>query len=337
MAALGQAGRLRVMDRSRDDNQSDQWRKRQGAQRRRARLLASIPKRLIFVTVAAMAAFVVQFVVQNSESAPDLNMSRWIGRSPAPIAGVASVIDGDTIEIHGQRIRFNGIDAPESKQYRDDAFEYPCGRRAAEALDGFLAASKQVQYSFFTWDRYGRFVGDCRRADGASVASWMVEHGQALDWPRYSHGAYAKQRGWPRQPRSAFESESFKCPGNSAQRTPRALDRLHTNPEASSAGKLHKATPASRGGPAHKSARAMKQTGIWPTALGAASSIATRTASPVKAFAEPCHCAASVELTGLSLNGEMGKQMGISHSCRETSHNFSCLASLSGGLSAIDQ
>ncbi|RWK72961.1 MAG: thermonuclease family protein, partial [Mesorhizobium sp.] len=28
--------------------------------------------------------------------------------------GRASVIDGDTVEIAGKRIRFNGIDAPES-------------------------------------------------------------------------------------------------------------------------------------------------------------------------------------------------------------------------------
>ena len=34
----------------------------------------------------------------------------------ADITGTASVIDGDTIEVHGQRIRFHGIDAPESRK-----------------------------------------------------------------------------------------------------------------------------------------------------------------------------------------------------------------------------
>ncbi|QPC90022.1 thermonuclease family protein [Mesorhizobium sp. INR15] len=184
------------MDRSRHDNRSDQWRKRTGARRRRAILLASAPKRVVVITVAAIAALIAQFFMQHGGKGPDLNLSNLVGPSPAPIVGIASVIDGDTIEVHGQRVRFNGIDAPESGQYCDDAkgFEYPCGRRSAEALDKFLAASRPVQCKFIDWDRYGRFVGDCQRADGTSVAAWMVEHGQALDWPRYSHGAYAAQQ-----------------------------------------------------------------------------------------------------------------------------------------------
>ena len=37
------------------------------------------------------------------------------------LIGQASVIDGDTIEIHGARVRIFGIDAPESDQLCHDA------------------------------------------------------------------------------------------------------------------------------------------------------------------------------------------------------------------------
>ncbi len=46
----------------------------------------------------------------------------------ADVAGTASVIDGDTLEVHGQRIRLHGIDAPESRQLcRLDGKPWQCG------------------------------------------------------------------------------------------------------------------------------------------------------------------------------------------------------------------
>src|SRR6185437_3153724 len=132
----------------------------------------------------------------------------------APIEGRATVIDGDTIEIAGQRIRFNGVDAPESSQYCEDAkgFEYPCGRVAATALDEFLAASRPARCQFVSWDQYGRYVGDCARADGASVQAWLVENGHALDWPRYSNGAYAAHQRTAQQVRQGIWAGTFQAP-----------------------------------------------------------------------------------------------------------------------------
>ena len=116
--------------------------------------------------------------------------------SAETIVGRASVIDGDTIEIHGKRIRFNGIDAPESAQLCADAGGRTsrCGARSAEALSEWLAAASPTTCKFVERDQYGRFVGNCIRADGASVQRWLVRNGYAMDWPRYSNGAFAKEQ-----------------------------------------------------------------------------------------------------------------------------------------------
>lgn len=107
-----------------------------------------------------------------------------------PIAGQTSIIDGDTIEIHGQRIRLWGIDAPESSQLCRNANSdlYRCGADAANKLAGFTTG-KVVSCVPVDRDRYGRTVARCAVGD-IDIAEWLVRSGLALDWPRYSHGRY---------------------------------------------------------------------------------------------------------------------------------------------------
>ena len=112
------------------------------------------------------------------------------------IIGRASVVDGDTIDIGGKRIRLAGVDAPESGQTCTDGagLDYACGREAAAELDAFLAASRPTRCSVTDTDRYGRAVSACVRADGADVQDFLVGEGWALDYAAYSGGAYAARQ-----------------------------------------------------------------------------------------------------------------------------------------------
>lgn len=83
--------------------------------------------------------------------------------SSADLIGQASVNDdGDTLEIHGARIRLWGIDAPESTQLcrGEDSLQYRCGAKAANDLDAFIAR-RPVTCVPLTNDRYGRNVATC--------------------------------------------------------------------------------------------------------------------------------------------------------------------------------
>lgn len=108
------------------------------------------------------------------------------GVCSAEIVGHASVIDGDTIEIHGQRIRLHGVDAPEKGQSCLDAANQPyrCGQKAALALDEFIGQSP-VSCRERDVDRYGRTVADCR-VRGEDIELWLVKSGHASAYRRYS-------------------------------------------------------------------------------------------------------------------------------------------------------
>lgn len=104
----------------------------------------------------------------------------------ADIAGIASVIDGDTIDIHGTRIRLHGMDAPESNQRcrLADGTAWRCGQEASIALAD-LIGRQTVHCEQRDTDRYGRAVAVCRVGD-VDLGAWLVERGYALAYRRYS-------------------------------------------------------------------------------------------------------------------------------------------------------
>lgn len=98
------------------------------------------------------------------------------------IAGHASVIDGDTLEIHGQRIRLLDIDAPEARQLcqDQDGVDYRCGQRAALALSDWIGA-QVVTCEPTKLDRYRRLLARCS-VQGQEVATWLAENGLGVPY-----------------------------------------------------------------------------------------------------------------------------------------------------------
>jgi endonuclease YncB( thermonuclease family) len=104
----------------------------------------------------------------------------------ATVSGTASVIDADTLDIHGERIRLVGVDAPESGQkcLSEDSKLVRCGSIAANALDKWINRNP-VSCDVDGRDRYGRLLGECR-VRGDSVQEWLVINGHALAYRSYS-------------------------------------------------------------------------------------------------------------------------------------------------------
>src|SRR6266446_1135840 len=142
------------------------------------------------------------------------------------LIGQASVIDGDTIEIHGARVRIFGTDAPESDQLCHDARSYPyrCGQKASNGLFEFIDR-RPVECVEVDRDRYKRAVSVCT-VGGTDIADWLVRTGLALDWPQYSKGAYAAAQAEAKREQRGMWTGSFKEPW-----TYRACRRAGGRPE----------------------------------------------------------------------------------------------------------
>lgn len=111
--------------------------------------------------------------------------------------GQPRVIDGDTLEIRGERIRLFGIDAPELGQpwWDRDGREEDAGSSARDALAG-LVDGRRLAVKVLREDQYQRAVAIVK-VDGKDVGRSLVSQGWAFASPgssRYRRSENAARR-----------------------------------------------------------------------------------------------------------------------------------------------
>ena len=95
------------------------------------------------------------------------------------------VVDGDTIHLNGEKIRFTGIDTPELKQTCiNQGIIDPCGVTAKEILIDKIS-DNEVECISEGKDQYKRILAECF-VNNESLSSYLVRSGYAFAYRKYS-------------------------------------------------------------------------------------------------------------------------------------------------------
>ena len=92
------------------------------------------------------------------------------------------VVDGDSLEIGARRIRLQGIDAPEFRQYCFDAQKkrYQCGIDSRNYLRELLKKNNyKIKCNMLSKDRYKRELSECF-VGGRNINLEMINAGYAV-------------------------------------------------------------------------------------------------------------------------------------------------------------
>ena len=121
------------------------------------------------------------------------------------------IIDGDTIILNSEKIRFYVIDTPEIKQTCTDNYghTYLCGIKAKLEHEKIIG-SRKVSCIKKTKDRYKRSISICY-VDENDINSLMVRSGWALAYRKYSK-KYVKDEAIAKLTDSGMWSGKFIAP-----------------------------------------------------------------------------------------------------------------------------
>lgn len=103
------------------------------------------------------------------------------------LSGQVNVVDADTWDVGGIRVRLHGIDAPELDQSCQDAegSTWPCGAWVTQEVRQ-LFQGKTASCMPMDRDRYGRVVAKCM-FEAQDAADQLVRLGLAFAYRKYSH------------------------------------------------------------------------------------------------------------------------------------------------------
>ncbi len=120
------------------------------------------------------------------------------------------VVDGDTIHLNGEKIRFTGIDTPELKQTCvKEGLTEPCGVTAKEILIKKIGDNK-VECINEGKDQYKRTLAECF-VHNKSLSSYLVRSGYAFAYRKYSK-KFIKDEDYARLNKIGMWSMNFEYP-----------------------------------------------------------------------------------------------------------------------------
>jgi endonuclease YncB( thermonuclease family) len=120
------------------------------------------------------------------------------------------VVDGDTIHLNGEKIRFIGIDTPELKQTCvKEGLTEPCGVTAKEILIKKIGNNK-IECNNEGKDQYKRTLAECFVND-KSLSSYLVRSGYAFAYRKYSK-KFIKDEDYARLNKIGMWSMNFEYP-----------------------------------------------------------------------------------------------------------------------------
>ena len=133
------------------------------------------------------------------------------------IADSLRVVDGDTIDLNGEKIRFSGIDAPESNYKGKEQTclinetIIKCGKLSKEFLIKKIGTNKVTCKREEKPDQYNRILAECF-VNGESLSKILVKNGYAFDYARYSKKKYAQDQEYAKTNKLGLWSMTFKLP-----------------------------------------------------------------------------------------------------------------------------